>query len=100
MLNAVTSELPNPQHPHIRQIVEEERLQEMLSGLGLSALKLDDVTRGLTNTIGKHPERFERESYTGWSTIVTKEFPPDIPVMRIWFTYDEDNVYIQVVELL
>jgi hypothetical protein len=29
-----------------------------------------------------------------------KAFPPDIPLARIWFTYDDDCIYIQHVELL
>ena len=53
MLSAVVPELPNPLHPHIREIVEQERLEEILSGLGFSAAKVDDVTLGLVNTICK-----------------------------------------------
>ena len=100
MLNVVTSERPDPVHPHIRDIVEQDRLTEILSGLGVSALKLDDIIGGLSDTIGRHPERLFREPHTGWSRIIVKAFPPDIPLMRIWFTYDENYVYIEHVELL
>ena len=101
MLDVVTpEERPNPLHPHIREIVEQERLQEILLHIGVSAAKLDDVTLGLTNTICKHPERFNREPHTGWSRIVLKSFPPDIPATAIWFTFDEDHVYIEAVELI
>jgi len=100
MLSAVTSEQPNPLHPHIRDIVEQERLGEILSGLGVSSLKLDDIIGGLGNTICRHPELFARETYTGWSRIIVKAFPPEVPLMRIWFTFDDDYVYIEHVELL
>ena len=46
----------------------------------------------------KWPTR--REERTGWSRIIVKEFPPDIPAIRIWFTYDDDKVYIEGVDLL
>jgi hypothetical protein len=98
MLSAVTPALPDPLHPHIRGIFEQERLAEVLSKLGISALKLDSVLEGFSNTVCRRPELFEREPYTGSSRVIVKAFPPDIPPMRIWFTYDDDNVYIEHVE--
>lgn len=100
MLSAVTPELPNPHHLHIRQIVEQERLTEMLSSIGVSAIKLDDVISGFAFIVGRRPEVFPREPQTGWSRAVVKWFPPDVPRMQIWFTYDDDNVYIEHVERL
>jgi hypothetical protein len=100
MLSAVTSELPNPHHPHIREIVNQERVGELFVNLGISVRKLDDVLGGLSNTICKRPQVFEREKYTGWSRILTKPFPPDVPSLRIWFTYDDDHVYIECIEAL
>lgn len=86
MLNAVTSDLPDPHHPHIRGIFEQERLKEVLSGLGVSAAKLDDLLDGLSQTIGRNPAKFAREPHTGWSRILIKAFPPEIPFAAIWFT--------------
>lgn len=100
MLSAVIPDLPDPVHPHIREIVQQERLQEILSGAGVSYLKLDDLIGGLSASIGRRPEIFAREPETGWSRIVVNAFPPDIPYMRIWFTYDKDKVYIEHVEAL
>lgn len=100
MLTAVTPELPDPVHPHIRGIFEQERLVEILSKLGISALKLDSVLEGFSNTVCRKPELFEREPYTGWSRVIVKAYPPDIPPMRIWFTYDDGNIYVEHVELL
>jgi hypothetical protein len=100
MLNAVTSEPPNPYHPHIREIVEQERLGHILEGLGVSVHKLDDIISGLSATIARRPEKFAREPQTGWSRIVVKGFPPEIPALSIWFTYDEDHVYIEHVQRL
>jgi hypothetical protein len=101
MLSAVIPEPPdNPVHPHIRGIFEQERLAEILSGLGISSLKVDSVLEGFANTVCRKPELFAREPSTGWSRVVVKAFPPDIPSMRIWFTYDEDNIYFEHVELI
>jgi hypothetical protein len=100
MLSAVIPEEPNPHHPHIREIVEQERLAEILSRLGVSARKLDDIIGGFSFLVGRRPDIFAQESETGWSRIVMNAFPPDIPLIRIWFTYDDDHVYIEHVELL
>jgi hypothetical protein len=100
MLSAVIPEEPNPHQPHVREIVEQERLAEILSRLGVSARKLDDIIDGFSFLVGQRPDIFAREPDTGWSRIVMKAFPPDIPLIRIWFTYDDDHVYIEHVELL
>lgn len=100
MLSAVTPELPDPPHPHIRGIFEQERLREILSKLGVSTLKLDSVLEGFSNTVCKKPELFEREPCTGWSRVIVKAYPPEVPPMRVWFTYDDNNVYVEHVELL
>lgn len=100
MPNVVTSDLPDPHHPHIRDIVEEERLSQILENLGVSVHKLERLLSGLTNTIARNPDRFARESHTGWSRIVIKAFPPEIPFVAIWFTYDDDYVYIQHIQPL
>jgi hypothetical protein len=100
MLNAATLELPDPHHPHVREIVAQERLSQILSELGVAAQKLDDLIAGLSSTIGRRPEVFAREPLTGWSRAIVKAFPPEIPWMRIWFTYDDDHVYIEHIEHL
>lgn len=100
MLSAVIPEQPNPVHPHIRGIFEQERLSQVLTDLGISVLKIDSVLEGLTNTICRKPELFAREPHTGWSRINTKSFPPDIPALRIWFTYDDTDIHIESVELI
>jgi hypothetical protein len=100
MLSAVTPELPNPHHSHIRGVVQQERLEELLSELGFSPLKLDDVISGFIAVVGRRPERFAKESQTGWSRVLVKAFPPDIPRTRIWFTYDDDHIYIEHIELV
>ena len=63
-------------------------------------MKLDDVLVGFVENVGKHPERLAKEPQTGWSRVIVKAFPPDIPRTRIWFTYDDDYIYIEHVELL
>ena len=63
----------------IRTIIAEERVTETLMRLGVAALRVDDVLGGLTDTICVRPEVFAREPETGWSRIILKEFPPDIP---------------------
>lgn len=96
----MTSDPPDPHHPHIRDIVEQDRLSQILEGLKVSVLKIDDIIKGLSETICRHPEKFAREPLTGWSRIAVKGFPPEIPVLAIWFTYDTDYVYIEHVQAL
>jgi len=100
LVSAVIPEPPDPVHPHFREIVARERLEEILSNLGFSMMKLDDVLVGFVENVGKHPERLAKEPQTGWSRVIVKAFLPDIPRTRIWFTYDDDHIYIEHVELL
>jgi hypothetical protein len=86
--------------PKIREVVEPEQLKEELRRCGVSAKRLDNVTEGLIFSIATRPERFNSEDKTGWSRIMMNEFPPDIPAVRIWFTFDDDKVYIERVDLL
>jgi hypothetical protein len=71
-----------------------------LLDLGVSAIRIDDIWGGLGDTIARKPEIFAREPETGWSRVIIKGFPPDIPLLRVWFTYDDDHVYIQYIEPL
>ena len=86
--------------PRKRKIKLEEKLSKELARCGVSAAKLPDLMAGLGSTICARPERFRLDDSSGWSRILTKEFPPDIPPIRIWFTFDDEYVYIQGVELL
>jgi len=88
------------QPPKMRCIADQEALVSELSRCGVSSRKLNDVTKGLTDTICVSPEVFQREERTGWSRIIIKEFLPHIPAIRIWFTFDENKVYIEGVDLL
>jgi hypothetical protein len=86
--------------PKIRGIFEQERVTEQLLDFGVSGLRIDDVLGGLTDTICRKPEVFAREPQTGWSRIIVKGFPPDIPFLRIWFTYNEEDVFLEYIEPL
>jgi hypothetical protein len=90
--------MSNP--PKIRTIVEQERVSDQLMGFGVASLRVDDVLGGLTETICVRPEVFAQEPHTQWSRIIVKAFPPDIPFLRIWFTYDAETVYIEYIEPL
>jgi hypothetical protein len=83
----------------IRTIVEQAALKAELTRCGVDARKLDRVTQGLTDTICVSPEILQREEETGWSCILTKEYP-GVPAIRIWYTYDDDKVHIEAVDLL
>ena len=86
--------------PKIREIVEEERVTEQLQEFGVSAHRIDNVIAGLADTVCRKPEVFAREEHTGWSRTIVKAIPPDVPFLRIWFTYDDDYVYVQYIEPL
>ncbi len=54
---------------------------------------------GLGLSIATTPETFRNDDATGWSRIMLDE-RPGIPAIRIWFTYDDEKVYIERVDLL
>ena len=62
--------------PKIRGIVEQDRLADEFISLRVSARKIDDLIKGLGDTIARKPEVFARESITGWSRIIGKAFRP------------------------
>lgn len=86
--------------PKIREVVECDELKKELRRCGVSARKLDDLTEGLIFSLATRPEVFRREDNSGWSRIMVTEFPPDIPAIRIWFTFDAEKVYMERVDLL
>lgn len=81
--------------PKMREIVDSDQLKEELRRCGVSARKLDDLMNGLVFSLQTRPEVFRREDQSGWSRIMVTEFPPDIPAIRIWFTFDAERVYIR-----
>ena len=89
-----------PQPPKRRDIFEQERVTERLLESGIAIHKVDDVLQALGDTIAIKPEIFAREPETGWSRIIIKGFPPDIPFLRVWFTYNEKYIYLEYVEPL
>jgi len=86
--------------PKLREVVEPNQLKDELLRCGVSAKRLDDVASGLIFSIARNPERFQREEKSGWSRIMVNPFVPDIPSIRIWFTFDEEKIYIERVDLL
>lgn len=86
--------------PKIREVVEPDQLKGELRRCGISHKRLDDVMEGLIFSLATRPERLRRDDPTGWSRIMIREAPPDIPAIRVWFTYDDDRVNIERVDLL
>jgi hypothetical protein len=86
--------------PKIREVVEPEQLKEELLRCKVSPKRLDDLMEGLIFSLATRPERLRRDDPTGWSRIMIREASPDIPAIRVWFTYDDDKVNIERVDLL
>jgi len=89
--------MPSPRK--IRTIVEQQKLEKDLLRCGVSPKKLDRVTQGLGDTICTRPEVLQRDEETGWSCIMVKHYP-GIPSLRIWYTYSDDEIFIEAVDLL
>jgi hypothetical protein len=92
--------MPPHKPPKIRGIFQEDLVGVEFEELGVSPARIDDIIGGLGDTIARRPEVFARDEETGWSRIIVKAFPPEIPFLRVWFTYTETDVYIEHIEQL
>jgi hypothetical protein len=83
-----------------RVLVKSEQLAEDLKRCGVTAKRLDDLMDSLCNSLSAAPEVFQKDEVAGWSRVIVRECPPDIPAIRIWFTYDDNQTVVERVDLL
>jgi hypothetical protein len=81
-----------------RALVETPLYAEGKAALGLSCQRLDEILDGITMKIAVEPEFFPRLPGTEARRARTQEFPPDIPSYRVWYTFDSQQVVLQLIE--
>jgi hypothetical protein len=68
-----------------------------LEGLALEHRRIDEVLAGIEYGLAKHPEMFEKIPDSG-DCMVTTNFYPDAPAIRILFTYTATEVHLDAIE--
>jgi hypothetical protein len=81
----------------IRTIRQEPKFDEQLEGLGVSCKRLDAILEGVGFALARAPEAFERVPGTLVSILKTAVHP-GAPSVRIFFTYNEHEVHLLMIE--
>lgn len=85
-----------PPNTH-RTIIEEKAFSRQIEGLAISHRRLDEVMVGISVALSSRPEHCTVVPGTKLSVIKTQAYPK-APALRIFFTYDENDVHLQFVE--
>lgn len=80
-----------------RTIVESKLYAESKAGLPVTCERLDEILNGILWVLARKPDFFPRVPGTIIHRAKTEKFP-NLPVFRIWFTYDADEVCLQLIE--
>ena|ERR1044072_912800 len=82
-----------------RTIVETPLYTASRDALRVDCKRLDEILDGITMKMAVEPEYFPlAPGLRDVRRARSKEFPPEIPSFRIWFTYDSQRVYLQLLE--
>jgi hypothetical protein len=77
----------------MRTIREEPEYQQAIEYFGISYRRLDEALGEMSARIRSHPEKFP--SAPGWRTHRIKLVDyPGVPNLSIFFTYDDQMVYL------
>jgi len=80
-----------------RTLREEKQFAEEKAKLKHSAKRLDEVLSGLSWTLARRPDSFP--NVPGLKLYLAKTDPfPGTPALFVWFTFDEDMVYLLSIE--
>ena len=82
-----------------RALIETELYRAGKQSLGIDCSRLDEILDGITMKMAVEPGYFPRLPGTDVRRARTQEFPPDIPSYRIWYTFDSQQVVLQLIEL-
>jgi hypothetical protein len=91
--------LSNPQPNTVRTVIETERFSTAFQALSLSYQRLDEVMVGLTHALCVKPEECPVITGTKLSLITTRAYGK-VPALRIFFTFNDNEVLLQHVELI
>lgn len=81
----------------MRDIVEDHSFDRARALLGIDIRRLDEILEGLTFTLARNPELFERVPGTYLRVALTTRFP-DVPALRVFFTVDAQRVTLVAIE--
>ena len=81
----------------IRTIRQEPKFDEQLDGLGITCKRLDAILEGVGFALARAPESFERVPGTLLSILKTAVHP-GAPSLRVFFTYNEYEVHLLMIE--
>jgi hypothetical protein len=82
-----------------RTLVETPLYAACKETLGVDCERLDEIIEGVTMKMAVEPKYFPiAPGLENVRRARSKEFPPEIPSFRIWFTYDSQRVYLQLIE--
>lgn len=82
-----------------RTIKQTPLYDACVEALGVDCMRLDEVLEGITFKIAIEPKFFPQLAGTQVRRARTQEFPPDIPSFRIWFTFDSQTVFLELIEV-
>lgn len=79
--------------PRFRVIRQEPKFDEQLAVLGISHKRLDEAMEAVTFGLSHDPARYPIIPGTMLHVIKTPVYP-DAPSLRIFFTFDENEVHL------
>jgi hypothetical protein len=82
-----------------RTIIQEPTFDAQIAILAISHKRLDEVLLGIHISLANHPDKCPKIPGTLLSAVKTR-FYPEAPALRIFFTYDEDEVHLHHIEFV
>jgi hypothetical protein len=81
----------------LRTIRQEPKFDEEIQALGISCQRLDEILEAVSFGLARAPEAFPCVPGTRVSILKTAVYP-GAPSLRVFFTYNEDEVHLLMVE--
>jgi len=82
----------------MRDIREEDEYKDAIKSLRISYQRLDEALLGISEVLCTHPEKFPSLRGYRLHRVRLSAFP-GIPELSIYFTYDDDCVYLMDAQL-
>ena len=81
-----------------RGIVESEEFSSQAHAIASDAKRLDRVLFATTWALSRHPEHFPKVPGTRTLHRVLTDPFPDMPILRIWYSFNEQQVMLHSIE--
>jgi hypothetical protein len=82
-----------------RTLVEEPTFKQQVADLRLSVARLDECLKGLGWLLARAPELFPLVPDTKLRRAKLRNYAPGV-VLDVWFSFDEQNVFLHAIEPL